>query len=48
MIDEVLRQKMGQALEEGRYDEALELSVSLDEQILQAQRANLKKSIETY
>jgi len=41
MIDEVLRQKMGQALEEGRYDEALELSVLLDKQILVAVRSQI-------
>ena len=45
MIDEVLRQKMGQALEEGRFDEALKLSVLLDEQILKAVKSQFSAKL---
>ena len=34
MINEELREKMGQAFEQGRFDEALELSRKMDEEIL--------------
>ena len=42
MVDEELRRKMGRALEEGKKDEALELSQKLDLQIIEDQKSQLK------